>query len=128
MNNEERLEALQRMKEAILSPSFRTSMAQRREYLNQVVPLLNFNSHSYSNAIPVADILSRPGFSTSEYEHAEARLESLVGQAIAELEQNLSPSASLPNIRKARQTQLAAWPVISSLLFGIAGSDTVCSI
>lgn len=34
----------------------------------------------------------------------------------------------LPNIRKARQTQLAAWPVISSLLFDIADSDTVCSI
>lgn len=128
MNNEERLEALKQMKEAILSPLFRTSMAQRREYLNRVVPLLNFNSHYYENAIPVADILSRPGFSTSKYEHAEARLQSLVGQAIAELEQNLVPSVSLPNIRKARQTQLAAWPVISSLLFDIADSDTVCSI
>ncbi len=128
MNNEERLEALKRMKEAILSPPFRTSMAQRREWLNQVVPLLNFNSHYYSNAVPVADILSRPGFSTSKYEHAEARLQSLVGQAIAELEQSLTPAAEFLNIRKARQTQLAAWPVISSLLFDIADSDTVCSI
>ena len=128
MNNEERLEVLKRMKEAILSPPFRTSLAQRREWLNQVVPLLNFNSHYHSNAIPVADILSRAGFSTSMYEHAEAHLQSLVGQAIAELEQNLTPSADLPNVRKARQTQLAAWPVISSLLFDIADSDTVCSI
>jgi hypothetical protein len=34
----------------------------------------------------------------------------------------------LPNIQKARETRLAAWPVISSLLFDIADSDTVCSI
>lgn len=34
----------------------------------------------------------------------------------------------LPSIQKARQTRLAAWPVISSLLFDIASSDTVCSI
>jgi hypothetical protein len=40
----------------------------------------------------------------------------------------LSPSAELPDVRKARQTQLAAWPVISSLLFDMADSDTVCSI
>ena len=43
-------------------------------------------------------------------------------------EQNLTPVAGLLNIQKARQTQLAAWPVISSLLFDIADSDTVCSI
>ena len=34
----------------------------------------------------------------------------------------------LPEIRKARQTQLAAWPVISSVLFDIADSDTIRSI
>ncbi len=128
MTNEERLDALKQMKEAILSPEFRVSIPQRQEWLNQVVPLLNFNSHYYSNVVPVADILSRPGFSSSMYEHSFARLQSLVGQAIAELEQNLRPAANLPKIRKARQTQLAAWPVISSLLFDIASSDTVCAI
>lgn len=34
----------------------------------------------------------------------------------------------LPSIQKTRQTQLAAWPVISSVLFDIADSDTVRSI
>jgi len=128
MNNKERLEALERIKELIRSPAFRASIPQRRECLNQVVPLLNFNSYYYSNVVPIADILSRPGFSNSMYEHSFARLESLVGQAIFELERNLSPSTELLNVRKARPTQLAAWPVISSLLFDIADSDTVCSI
>jgi hypothetical protein len=34
-----------------------------------------------------------------------------------------APADSLPNIERTRETQLAAWPVISSLLFDIADRD-----
>jgi hypothetical protein len=42
--------------------------------------------------------------------------------------QNSHSSDGLPHIRRVRQTQLAAWPVISSVLFDIADSDTVRSV
>lgn len=91
MNNTERLKTLKRLKEELRAPSFRESNEARRDCLAQIVPMLNFNELLYDNAMPVADILGRPGFTSSMYEHAFARIDSLVGQAIAELEHSLTP-------------------------------------
>src|SRR5258705_6900842 len=128
MNSEQRLTALKRLKGMIGSDVFRASIPERHKILNEVLPLLKFDPHYYSNAVEVGDVLFQSGFSSSMYDRCHARLDSLVGQAIAELEQNLGPSQSLPNIQRARETQLAACPVISSLVFDLADSDTVRSI
>jgi len=72
-------------------PSFRGSIQSRRDCLSRIVPLLNFNEVYYSNAIEVSDILGRPDFSGMKYEHAFARMDSMVGQAITELEHGLTP-------------------------------------
>lgn len=86
MTSEKRLESLKRLKEEMKRDSFRTSIQQRRDCLSRIVPLLDFNNLYYENAFSVADILGRPGFTNNMYVQAFARIDNLVGQAIAELE------------------------------------------
>ncbi|MBI3415092.1 MAG: hypothetical protein HY043_07200 [Verrucomicrobia bacterium] len=106
MTNTQRLETLKKLREALRDSAFRTSIQFRQECLEQILPLLNFNGFYYSNAIPVADILSRPGFSSMRYDHAFARMDSLIGQAIAELEHGLTPAPQTPfgDVGKDRPT------------------------
>ena len=91
MTNAKRLEALKRLKEEMRQPLFRTSIQKRRDCLSQIVPLLNFADVYYENAMPIADILGRPGFSSNMYEQSFARMDYLIGQAITELEDDLTP-------------------------------------
>src|SRR6266705_3736283 len=91
MTNGQRLEKLRRLKETLRDSSFRSSIQARRDCLAQIVPLLNFSEVYYANAVPIADFLGRPGFSSNMYEQTFARMDSLVGQAIVELEHDLTP-------------------------------------
>ncbi|MGB8472552.1 MAG: hypothetical protein WCE61_00550 [Candidatus Acidiferrum sp.] len=93
MTNDDRLLELRRQRDFLRGPEFRTSVQARRDILSIIVPLLNFNEVYYSNAVPVADVLGRPGFSSSFYDQAHAQMDSIVGQAINELECGLTPAA-----------------------------------
>lgn len=94
MTNAQRLENLKQLKKTLRDSSFRSSIQARRDCLAQIVPLLNFNDVYYANAVPIADVLGRPGFSSNMYNQTFARMDSLVGQAIVELEHDLTPSIS----------------------------------
>lgn len=87
MTGAERLETLRHLKEEMRHSEFRTSIQKRRDCLSKIVPLLNFNNVYYGNALPIADILGRPGFTSNMYEHAFARMDLIIGQAITELDQ-----------------------------------------
>src|SRR6266536_1744697 len=65
MTNDDRLLELRRQRDFLRAPDFRTSMQTRRDVLSLIVPLLNFNEVYYSNAVPIADVLGRPGFSSN---------------------------------------------------------------
>ena len=93
MTNDERLAELRRQRDFLRTREFRTIQG-RRDTLAVVVPLLNFNETYYANVMPAADILGRPGLSNNLYEHAFAQVDSLVGQAITELEHGLTPASS----------------------------------
>ncbi|HLX94527.1 MAG TPA: hypothetical protein VKU37_02160 [Verrucomicrobiae bacterium] len=93
------METLKQLKEEMQQSSFRTSIQTRRDCLSKIVPLLNFAEVYYENAMPIADILGRPDFSDKMYEQAFARMDFLVGQAISDLEHNLTPQ-ELPGSQK----------------------------
>src|SRR5438876_3240500 len=92
MTNDDRLLELRRQRELLRGREFRTSIQGRRDILSTIVPLLNFNEVHYSNAVPIADVLGRPGFSPSFYDHAHAQIDSIVSQAINELECGVTPA------------------------------------
>lgn len=92
MTNDDRLVELRRQRNLLRDPEFRTSVQARRDILSVIVPLLNFNNVYYSNAVRIADVLGRPGFSSNYYDHAFAQMDSIVSQAINELECGLSPA------------------------------------
>jgi hypothetical protein len=96
MTNDERLLELRRQREFLRGPEFRISLQGRRDILSTIVPLLNFNEVYYSNAVPVADVLGRPGFSSGFYDHAYAQMDSIVSQAITELERGVRPAPASP--------------------------------
>ena len=96
MTNEERLHQLRRQRGFLRGREFRTSIQGRRDILAVVVPLLNFSETYYANAMEAADILGRPGFSSNLYDHAYAQVDSIVSQALNELELAITPSASAP--------------------------------
>jgi hypothetical protein len=85
MTNDDRLVELRRQRDFLHGPEFRTSVQARRDILSVIVPLLNFNHVYYSNAVPVADVLGRPGFSSNFYDQAHAQIDSIISQAINEL-------------------------------------------
>jgi hypothetical protein len=105
MTSNERLLELRRQRDFLRGPEFRTSVQGRRDILSVIVPLLNFNEVYYSNAVPVADVLGRPGFSSNFYDHAYAQMDSIVSQAINELECGvIPPSASTALVPTAKLT------------------------
>ena len=91
MTKDQRLEALKRLKEEMRQSSFRSSIQNRRDCLSQIIPLLNFNDVYYKSAMPIADILGRPGFTSRMYENTFAQMDYLIGQAITELGHDLTP-------------------------------------
>jgi hypothetical protein len=93
VTNEDRVLELRRQRDFLRGREFRTSIQARRDILAVIVPLLNFNDTYYGNAMPAADILGRPGLSSNLYEHAFAQVDSLVGQAVNELELAITPTA-----------------------------------
>jgi hypothetical protein len=94
VTKDKRLHELRRQRDLLRGPEFRTSVEARRDVLSAIVPLLNFNEFYYSNAVPIADVLGRPGFSPNFYDHAYAQMDSIVSQAINELERGLTPAPS----------------------------------
>src|SRR5438105_3179198 len=96
MNPNDRLIELQRQRDFLHSAEFHKSIQSRRDILSAIVPLLNFNDVYYSKALPVADVLGRPGFSTAFYEQHFAQMDSIVSQAIAELEHGITPVSPSP--------------------------------
>ncbi len=93
MTNLERATELRRLRARVQTGDLRSDIQERRNLLASITPLLNFNEVYYSNALEVADLLARPGFSSNAYEHAAARLDSLMGQAVTELQHELTPPA-----------------------------------
>ena len=105
MTNDDRLVELRRQRDFLRGPEFRTSVQARRDILSVIVPLLNFNHVYYSNAVPIADVLGRPGFSSSFYDQAHAQIDSIISQAINELECGLTPApADTPLVPTAKLT------------------------
>jgi len=60
------------------------------EWQAQIAPLLNFNDFYYSNFQEFASKVHVKGLSTGMYEYLLSVLDSLVGQAVAELEHRLT--------------------------------------
>jgi len=97
MTNSERASALKKLRAIIQDGQvFRTDLRERRKILGAIVPLLNFNDVYHINAQQFADIMSQEGFTSSMYERCEGRLDVIMGQAITELEQNLTPAPPPP--------------------------------
>jgi hypothetical protein len=67
-------------------------MQTRRDVLAAIVPLLNFNEVYYANAVPIADVLGRPGFSSRFYDQKFAQMDFIISQAITELEHGVTPT------------------------------------
>src|SRR5262249_12596133 len=98
--------------------------------LSVIVPLLNFNDVYYSNAVPIADVLGRPGFSSNFYDHDFAQIDSIVSQAINELERGLtrSPSAKpTPEAVATAEKKEKSHPILVALI-GAAGLVIVALI
>ncbi len=91
MTNAERASKLTQLRATVQGGGLRTDLRARRDLLGSIVPLLNFNDVYHSNALQFADILSQEGFSSNMYESCEGRLDVLMGQAITELEHDLTP-------------------------------------
>lgn len=96
MTNSERAFELKRLRGIVHAYGLRVESRERRNILAQIVPLLNFNDTYHINAQQFADILSRDGLSSSMYDSCEGRLDVIMGQAITELEQNLTPQPPPP--------------------------------
>jgi hypothetical protein len=118
MTKEHRLLELRRQRDLLRAPEFRTSLQSRRDTLSLVVPLLNFNEVYYANAVPIADVLGRSGFSPSFYDQAHAQIDSIVSQAINELERGLTPApADAPLVPTTKLTdEHGVVVVLASLL------------
>ena len=91
MTNAERASELRRLRGHLGGKQFRMDLRIRREILGRFVPLLNFNQVYHTNVLQFADMMSQEGFSSRMYESCEGRLDVLVGQAINELEHDLTP-------------------------------------
>lgn len=105
----ERLVALKKLRLPIRPEEWAT-IEERKEWLEQVVPLLNFNAVYYDNVLRVASILGRPGFNSSMYDHAAAQVESLVNLAITELESRfVAPEQQGLWARKRESHSLWTW-------------------
>ena len=91
MNTAQRAAELTTLRAQVQDGALRTDLRARRDILGRIVPLMNFNEIYHSNALQFADILSQEGFSSTKYESCEGRLDVLMGQAITELEHDLTP-------------------------------------
>lgn len=91
MTPAERAVELKQLRKRVQAYDLRRNLHERRDLLAAITPLLNFNEFYYSNAVRATDLLSRPGLSSNAYEQAEAQLDVLIGQAVTELERNLTP-------------------------------------
>ncbi|HLK57255.1 MAG TPA: deaminase [Chthonomonadaceae bacterium] len=107
MTDQERAAELKRLRALVQADELRVDLKERRNLLSAITPLLNFSNLYHVNALQVVDILSRPGFSSRMYDHAEARLDMLMGQAITELEHGLTP-ASEPVGANERISQISS--------------------
>ena len=90
MTSAERAVELKRLRKRVQAGDLRCDLPERRDLLAAITPLLNFNAIYHSNALQAADLLSRPGLSSNAYDQAEAQLDVLIGQAVTELERNLT--------------------------------------
>jgi len=91
MTNAERASELRRLRGHLGGKQFRMDLRIRREILKRIVPLLNFSQVYHTNPLQFADMMSQEGFSSRMDESCEGRLDVLVGQAINELEHDLTP-------------------------------------
>ena len=94
MTNAERASELRRLRGHLGGKQFRMDLRIRPEILGRIVPLLNFSQVYHTNPLQFADMMSQEGFSSRMYESCEGRLDVLVGQAINELEHDLTPPGS----------------------------------
>ena len=86
MTTAERAAELKQLLRRIQSGELRCDLTERRKILSRVCGLLAFSPMHQANAMQATDILSQPGFSSSMYERMEGRFETVVGQAVTELE------------------------------------------
>ena len=127
MTNDNRLVQLKQQRELLRGPEFRTSVQARRDILSAIVPLLNFNDFYYSSAVPIADVLGRPGFSSNFYDQAFAQIDSIVNQAINELEQGLTRAPSTQEAVATAEIREKSHPILVALV-GAAGLVIVALI
>jgi len=105
----ERLAALKKLRLPVRPEEWAT-IEERKAWLEQVVPLLNFNAVYYDNVLRVANVLGRPGFNSSMYDHAAAQVESLVNLAVTELESRFATSdTKFWQQKKAEKHTLVEW-------------------
>lgn len=130
MTNDDRLLELRRQRDFLRGPEFRTSVQARRDILSIIVPLLNFNDLYYSNAVPLADVLGRPGFSSTFYDHAHAQIDSIVSQAINELECGLTAASppEMPLVPTANNETGVKWWIRYVVVPIIGGGGIVAII
>jgi hypothetical protein len=86
MTTIERAVELNQLLSRIQSGELRSEPVERRKILARATGLLAFSPTHRANAMQASDILGQPGYSSSMYERMEGRMETILGQAITELE------------------------------------------
>jgi hypothetical protein len=89
MTREERLAELKALRKSDILEAFK-NRAEFADWQAQVAPLLNFNQFYYSNFVAAADVATDPNLSSYTINPMLARLDTLMKQAITELEHDLT--------------------------------------
>lgn len=91
MTDRERLTTLKRLKTEFQEEVLRSGAPLKHEHFAELWPTLSFNVQYCANAQKAAELLVSEGLTRVEYANAETELNTILVQAISELEHGLAP-------------------------------------
>jgi hypothetical protein len=91
MDTSHRLQELKALRRSRITKDGFKSREEFTEWQARVAPLLNFNAFYYDNFIQFSSKVQLSGLSSGMYDYLLSQLDSLMAQAITELELDLTP-------------------------------------